>query len=43
MDRFYDEFVRVGLKPFKAHGNYMLVDANDFGYTSKEIYDMALQ
>lgn len=41
MDRFYEEFKKIGLKPFKAHGNYMLIDANDFGYTSQEIYDMA--
>jgi len=43
MERFFDEFTKIGLKPFKPHGNYMLVDANDFGYTSQEIYDMALE
>ncbi len=43
MERFYDEFTKMGLKPFPAHGNYMLVDANDFGYTSQEIYDMAME
>jgi len=41
MARFYKELKALGLKPFEAHGNFMLVDANDFGYTSKEIYDMA--
>ncbi len=43
MDRFYEEFTKLGLKPFKAHGNYMLVDANDFGLTSKEICDKAME
>jgi len=41
MDRYYEEFQKMGLKPFKAHGNFMLIDANDFGYTSKEIFNMA--
>ena len=43
MDRYYKEFTALGLKPFKAHGNYMLVDANDFGLTSEEIYDKAME
>ncbi len=41
MDRYYEEFKKMGLKPFKAHGNFMLIDANEFGYTSKEIFNMA--
>ena len=40
---FTEEFRKLGLKPFPAHGNYMLVDANDFGYTSQEIVDMAFE
>lgn len=43
MDRFYAELSELGLKPFRPHGNYMLVDANDFGYTSQEIFDMAME
>ena len=43
MDRYFKEFTEMGLKPFVAHGNYMLVDANDFGLTSQEIYDKAME
>jgi histidinol-phosphate aminotransferase len=41
MEKYFNELKAIGLKPFRAHGNYMLVDASDFGYTSKEIFDMA--
>ncbi len=43
MDRYFKEFTDMGLKPFVPHGNYMLVDANDFGLTSQEIYDKAME
>ncbi len=41
MKRFAEEFTKWGLKPYDPHGNYMLVDANAFGYSSQEIYNMA--
>jgi histidinol-phosphate aminotransferase len=37
MDKFTAELKAVGLKPFPAHGNYMLVDASVTGKTSGEI------
>ena len=43
MKVFYKEFTDLGLKPFEPHGNYMLIDANDFGLTSQEIYDKAME
>ncbi len=43
MKRYYKAFKEMGLKPFEPHGNYMLVDANDFGLTSQEIYDKAME
>lgn len=41
MDRFADELRAVGLTPFEAHGNYMLVDASVTGKTSAEIVQAA--
>ena len=43
MERFYEEFTKLGLKPFKAHGDYMLVDASDFGLMSQQINDKAME
>ena len=37
MDTFAGELRAVGLTPFEAHGNYMLVDASVTGKTSAEI------
>lgn len=34
---FYEELQKLGLKPFTAHGNYMLVDAGMTGKTTEEI------
>jgi histidinol-phosphate aminotransferase len=41
MDRFAKELRAVGLTPFEAHGNYMLVDARVTGKTSAEIVQAA--
>jgi histidinol-phosphate aminotransferase len=41
MDKFTAELKAVGLKPFPAHGNYMLVDASVTGKTSNEIVQAA--
>lgn len=43
MNRFYKELKEIGLKPFDPHGNYMLIDANEFGYSSEEIFEMAMK
>jgi histidinol-phosphate aminotransferase len=43
MDRFYDELEKLGLKPYPAHGNYMLVDATMTGKTTSEILDAAIK
>lgn len=43
MDRFADELRKFGLKPYPAHGNYMLVDASMTGKTTSEILDAAIQ
>jgi histidinol-phosphate aminotransferase len=43
MDRFYDELRKLGLKPYPAHGNYMLVDATMTGKTTSEILDAAIR
>lgn len=43
MNTFYKEFEKLGLKPFPAHGNYMLVDAAMTGKTTSEILDAALK
>lgn len=37
MEIFTEELVKVGLKPFPAHGNYMLIDATMTGKTTAEI------
>ena len=43
MDIFYAELQKVGLKPYPAHGNYMLVDATMTGKTTAEILAAALE
>jgi histidinol-phosphate aminotransferase len=42
MDIFYEELQKLGLKPYKAHGNYMLVDATMTGKTTAEILAAAI-
>lgn len=42
MDVFAKELEAVGLKPFPAHGNYMLIDAGATGKTSVEIVQAAM-
>jgi len=42
MDIFYEELQKLGLKPYKAHGNYMLVDATMTGKTTAQILDAAI-
>jgi histidinol-phosphate aminotransferase len=42
MKIFYDECVKLGLKPYEAHGNYMLVDATMKGHTTAEILKAAI-
>jgi histidinol-phosphate aminotransferase len=42
MNIFYDELEKLGLKPYTAHGNYMLVDATMTGKTTAEILDAAI-
>jgi histidinol-phosphate aminotransferase len=42
MDIFYEECQKLGLKPYKAHGNYMLVDATMTGKTTAEILEAAI-
>jgi histidinol-phosphate aminotransferase len=39
---FFEELTKLGLKPYPAHGNYMLVDATMFGKTTAEILQSAL-
>ena len=43
MDTFYKELEKLGLKPYPAHGNYMLVDATMTGKTTAEILAAALE
>ncbi len=43
MDIFYEELEKLGLKPYTAHGNYMLVDATMSGKTTAEILQAALE
>jgi histidinol-phosphate aminotransferase len=43
MEIFTKELVQVGLKPFPAHGNYMLVDATMTGKTTAEILAAGLE
>ena len=42
MDIFYAELEKLGLRPFEAHGNYMLIDATMTGKTTEEILQAAL-
>ncbi len=42
MDKFTAELKAVGLKPYPAHGNYMLVDASVTGKTTGEIVQAAM-
>jgi histidinol-phosphate aminotransferase len=42
MDIFYAEAQKLGLKPYPAHGNYMLIDATMKGKTTEEILKAAL-
>ena len=42
MDNFYEELQKLGLKPYKAHGNYMLVDATMTGKSTAEILEAAI-
>lgn len=42
MDIFYAELEKLGLRPFEAHGNYMLVDATMTGKTTEEILQAAM-
>jgi histidinol-phosphate aminotransferase len=42
MDIFYTEAKKLGLKPYPAHGNYMLIDATMTGKTTAEILQAAL-
>lgn len=43
MDKFAEKLVAVGLKPFPAHGNYMLIDATMTGKTTAEILAAAME
>jgi len=43
MDIFYEEARKLGLKPYAAHGNYMLIDASMTGKTTAEILETALK
>jgi len=42
MDTFTEELKKVGLKPYPAHGNYMLIDGSMTGKTTAEILAAAL-
>jgi histidinol-phosphate aminotransferase len=41
MDIFYEEASNLGLKPYPAHGNYMLIDATMKGKKTEEILQAA--
>ena len=43
MDTFYKEARKVGLKPYPANGNYMLIDATMTGKTTEEILEAGLE
>jgi len=43
MDIFSEELTKLGLKPFPAHGNYMLIDGTMTGKTTEEILAAALE
>ena len=42
MDIFFEELTKLGLRPFPAHGNYMLVDGTMTGKTTEEILQAAI-
>ena len=42
MDIFSEELKKLGLKPYPAHGNYMLIDATMTGKTTAEILEAAM-
>jgi len=39
---FTEELTKVGLKPYPAHGNYMLIDATMTGKTTEQILAAAM-
>jgi len=43
MDIFSEELIKLGLKPYPAHGNYMLIDGTMTGKTTEEILAAALE
>lgn len=43
MDIYTEELVKVGLKPYPPHGNYMLIDATASGKKTAEILAAALE
>ena len=43
MDIFYNELKNLGLNPYPAHGNYMLVDGTMTGKSTADILEAALQ
>ena len=43
MDTFSEDLKKLGLKPYPANGNYMLVDATMTGKTTAEILDAAIK
>lgn len=43
MKVFFEEAQKVGLKPYPAHGNYMLIDASMSGKTTDEILAAAIE
>jgi histidinol-phosphate aminotransferase len=43
MDIFSEELTKLGLKPYPAHGNYMLIDGTMTGKTTEEILAAALE
>jgi histidinol-phosphate aminotransferase len=43
MDIFSGELKKLGLKPYPAHGNYMLIDGTMTGKTTEEILAAALE
>jgi histidinol-phosphate aminotransferase len=43
METFSEELKKLGMKPYPAHGNYMLVDATMTGKTTAEILEAAME
>ena len=43
MVTFAEELQKLGLKPYPAHGNYMLIDGTMTGKTTEEILKAALE